>query len=86
MIESENPIDHKPGTIYSCDNRLFGAARRLCPLHRAGAAMQQVLESVLHQLATDSDLDDTVSAPEKYDALEAQVRAVLDLARSEQAW
>ena len=37
----------------------------------------EALSSVLHQLGTDSDLDDKVSAPEKYDSLTELVRKTL---------
>ena len=43
----------------------------------AAPDMLSVLESVLHQLSTDSDLDDRVSAPGKYDSLERIVREVI---------
>lgn len=39
--------------------------------------MLAVLEDVLHQLGTDSDLDEKVSRPDKYAALTAQVREVV---------
>ena len=37
----------------------------------------EALSDMLHQLSTDSDLDDKVSAPEKYDVLETLVRRTL---------
>lgn len=40
--------------------------------------LRYVLAIVLHQLSTDSDLDELVTAPQKYDELEAMVRRVLD--------
>ena len=63
-------------------------ARRLVACYNACAginpeAVQDMLLAlldVLHQLATDSDLDDLVTAPQKYDTLEALVRNVIDAA------
>jgi hypothetical protein len=34
---------HKPGTVYACDARNFGADRRLCTLHEAAPEMAEAL-------------------------------------------
>lgn len=35
---------HRPGTIYSCDARCFGADLRLCPIHQhAPGALRTIL-------------------------------------------
>lgn len=47
------------------------------------AAAPELLEacrSCLHQIGTDSDLDDVVSRPDKYDELEQMLRDVIDKA------
>ena len=53
---------------------------RMIALTAQRDALRKVLLSVEHQLATDSDLDDLVTAPEKYDALLVAARAALALA------
>lgn len=35
---------HKPGTVYSCDARRYGADRNLCPLHAAAPEMVALLQ------------------------------------------
>ena len=43
-------------------------------------ALREALRNVEHQLSTDSDLDDLVTRPDKYDALLVSVRAALAIA------
>ena len=43
-------------------------------------ALREALQNVEHQLATDSDLDDLVTRPDKYDALLVSARAALAIA------
>jgi hypothetical protein len=42
--------------------------------------LKDACTTVLHQVSTDSDLDDKVSAPWKYDALERVLREAVGLA------
>jgi hypothetical protein len=41
------------------------------------AGLREAAEACLHQISTDSDLDELVTAPEKYDAVETMLRAAL---------
>jgi hypothetical protein len=40
--------------------------------------MIRMLEDLLHQLSTDSDLEDKVSRPDKYEALTADLRELVE--------
>ncbi len=55
----------------------FGGSLANARLIAAAPDMLEVLEVVLHQISADSDLDECVSAPEKYDLLEKLIRQVI---------
>jgi hypothetical protein len=48
---------HKPGTVYACDARRYGADQNLCPLHREAEAMRDLIA----QLVTAVDGQETVN-------------------------
>jgi hypothetical protein len=50
------------------------------PLLDAAPELLEACRSCLHQIGTDSDLDDVVSRPDKYDELEQMLRDVIDKA------
>jgi len=50
------------------------------PLLDAAPKLLEACRSCLHQIGTDSDLDDVVSRPDKYDELEQMLRDVIDKA------
>ena len=54
--------------------------RNLLALISERDALREALRNVEHQLSTDSDLDDLVTRPDKYDALLVSVRAALAIA------